>query len=115
MLAWLYARSIDPLLVDTRSMIPGFAGMAAGNRVLDVCCGTGAQVKVYAAAGLDAVGIDICSSMIFRAVDSREGVQAAGYFYERIQPACLSRMGLSISSRYHSGSMISRNRSAARP
>lgn len=69
MLAWLYSRLIDPLLRETRSMIPGFAGMTSGDRVLDVCCGTGAQVNHYAGIGLNAVGIDINTGMIYRAVD----------------------------------------------
>lgn len=80
MLAWLYSHLIDPLLEDTRLLIPGFAGMTAGKRVLDVCCGTGVQVRVYSAAGLKAVGIDISSSMISRAVKSREGILPAGCF-----------------------------------
>jgi len=36
-----YSNLIDPLLRDIREFVPGFAGMNAGNKVLDVCCGTG--------------------------------------------------------------------------
>lgn len=81
MLARLYAGLIDPLLRETREMIPGFAGMVAGDRALDVCCGTGSQANVYAAAGLKAAGIDNSPDMISWAVDGsrRAGSQAVSF------------------------------------
>ncbi len=38
--------------------------MKAGDRVLDVCCGTGAQVFYYAKAGIMATGIDLDPNML---------------------------------------------------
>jgi len=53
-----YAGTIDRLLAGLRRELPVWAGMRPGQKVLDVCCGTGAQVMVFAGCGLDAVGID---------------------------------------------------------
>ena len=41
-----------------------FSGMKAGNKVLDVCCGTGDQTIHYAKAGIIAAGIDLDPGMI---------------------------------------------------
>ncbi len=53
-----YATCIDPLLKDVRKYIPGFAGMQPGDSVLDVCCGSGAQVYEYLRCGVLAQGVD---------------------------------------------------------
>ena len=42
-----------------RIQIPEFAGMKAGDRALDVCCGTGALALYYARMGIIATGIDL--------------------------------------------------------
>jgi ubiquinone/menaquinone biosynthesis C-methylase UbiE len=39
-----YETLVDPLLRDLRKHTPEFAGMRTGDKVIDVCCGTGAQV-----------------------------------------------------------------------
>ena len=67
-----YAAFIDPLLKDVRYFIPTFADMKPGDRVLDVCCGTGDQALHYAANGIDASGIDLDEVMIIQAERSRE-------------------------------------------
>jgi ubiquinone/menaquinone biosynthesis C-methylase UbiE len=59
-----YETMIDPLLVDIRKFAPEFCGMSAGDRVLDVCCGTGAQVIEYGRRGIVATGVDINPSML---------------------------------------------------
>lgn len=59
-----YGTVIDPLLRDIRRFVPRFAGMNADDRVLDVCCGTGAQVLEYGRLGIQATGIDISPSML---------------------------------------------------
>jgi len=59
-----YSTIIDPLLRDLRIYTPKFSGMKAGDRVLDVCCGTGAQVFYYAKAGIMATGIDLDPNML---------------------------------------------------
>jgi ubiquinone/menaquinone biosynthesis C-methylase UbiE len=53
-----YATVIDPLLNDMRKYLPRFAGMKAGDTVLDVCCGSGAQICEYLRCGVLAQGVD---------------------------------------------------------
>jgi ubiquinone/menaquinone biosynthesis C-methylase UbiE len=60
----VYSIIIDPVLSDVRLRIPGFSGMKPGDKVLDVCCGTGAQVFHYSELGINAIGIDLNSKMI---------------------------------------------------
>lgn len=59
-----YSNVIDPLLRDVRIYIPEFSGMKAGDRVLDVCCGTGEQALHYGRRGIIATGIDTDPRMI---------------------------------------------------
>jgi ubiquinone/menaquinone biosynthesis C-methylase UbiE len=59
-----YETIIDPLLADIRKITPEFCGMSAGDRVLDVCCGTGAQVIEYGRRDIIATGVDIDPSML---------------------------------------------------
>ena len=59
-----YATVIDPLLRNIRIYTLEFSGMKAGDRVLDVCCGTGAQAFHYAKRGIIATGIDLNPNMI---------------------------------------------------
>jgi len=62
---------IDPLLRDIRKFTPEFSGMSPGDRVLDVCCGTGAQVLEYGRRGIIATGVDISPSMLKIALRNR--------------------------------------------
>lgn len=55
---WVLNRIIEPLMLLVRIQIPVFAGMKAGDRVLDVCCGTGALALHYARMGIISNGID---------------------------------------------------------
>jgi len=59
-----YETLVDPLLRDLRKFTPEFSGMKAGDKVIDVCCGTGAQVLEYGSRGIVATGIDISPSML---------------------------------------------------
>ncbi|MFC1846520.1 class I SAM-dependent methyltransferase [Chloroflexota bacterium] len=59
-----YENLIDPILRNVRQLTPEFSGMKANDKVLDVCCGTGAQVIEYGQHGILAIGIDTDSSMI---------------------------------------------------
>jgi len=59
-----YGNLVDPLLSDVRRFTPTFSGMNPEDRVLDVCCGTGAQVLEYGRRGIIATGIDISPSML---------------------------------------------------
>jgi ubiquinone/menaquinone biosynthesis C-methylase UbiE len=68
-----YRILVDPLLKDLRAFVTEFAGMNPGDRVLDVCCGTGAQVLEYGRRGIIATGIDISPVMLRMA--ERSGVE----------------------------------------
>lgn len=59
-----YETLIDPILRDIRRFVPEFSGIKAGDKVLDVCCGTGAQVFEYGRRGIIAIGIDISPNML---------------------------------------------------
>jgi ubiquinone/menaquinone biosynthesis C-methylase UbiE len=62
-----YRLMFDPLLRRIRETLPEFAGMPAGASVLDVCCGTGAQLFQYARKSLRATGIDFDPGMLHQA------------------------------------------------
>jgi ubiquinone/menaquinone biosynthesis C-methylase UbiE len=64
MTALLYSMTIDRALAGIRTRVPEFCGMKAGDRVLDICCGTGAQAFCYARRGIISWGIDLDSGMI---------------------------------------------------
>lgn len=53
-----YATLVDPVLRAARGRVPDFAGMQAGDKVLDMCCGSGAQLYAYAQKGLLVQGVD---------------------------------------------------------
>lgn len=59
-----YATLIDPFLRGVRLYTVYFSRMKAGDRVLDVCCGTGDQAFHYARAGITATGIDLDPNML---------------------------------------------------
>ena len=59
-----YSNVIDPILKGLRVYAVKFAGIKAGDKVLDVCCGTGDQVFHYAETGALAYGIDLDPGMI---------------------------------------------------
>src|SRR4030042_2316621 len=66
-----YETLVDPLFRDLRKYIPEFSGMKAGDKVIDVCCGTGAQVLEYGSRGIIATGIDISPDMLKIATRNR--------------------------------------------
>ena len=66
-----YETLVDPILRDIRKYTPEFSGMKAGDKVIDVCCGTGAQVLEYGRRGIVATGVDISSSMLKIATRNR--------------------------------------------
>ena len=67
-----YSTVIDPLLRDIRAYTPAFSGMKAGDRALDVCCGSGAQALYYSRRGVIATGIDLNPNMIELAQRSKK-------------------------------------------
>jgi len=59
-----YETLIDSFLKDMRMFIARFTDLNPGDRILDVCCGTGAQILEYAQRGPIAVGIDNDPAML---------------------------------------------------
>ncbi len=57
--AFVLSRVIELLMRSLRIQTPELAGMKAGDRALDVCCGTGALALYYARRGIIAAGIDL--------------------------------------------------------
>lgn len=68
--------------MDIRKRIPDFAGMRAGDKVLDVCCGTGAQVLEYGRRDIFAIGVDINPSMLRVATRNRIKKQALNVSFQ---------------------------------
>jgi len=67
-----YENFIDPILRNVRQIIPEFSGMKAYDEVLDVCCGTGAQVIEYGQHDILATGIDKEQGMLSVALRNKE-------------------------------------------
>ena len=72
MLLFNYSTLVDPVLKEVRTRVAGLSGVKAGDRVLDVCCGTGAQVFQYEQKGAIATGVDQEPSMIELAEKNRK-------------------------------------------
>ncbi len=66
-----YETLVDPLLRDIRKFTSEFSGMKAGDKVIDVCCGTGAQVLEYGRHDIFAIGVDVNPSMLTVATNNR--------------------------------------------
>jgi len=67
-----YSTLFDPILKEVRICVAGLSGVKAGDRVLDVCCGTGDQVFHYEQKGAIAIGVDQEPSMIELAERNRK-------------------------------------------
>jgi len=67
-----YSNIIDPVLKEVRTCVAGLSGVKAGDRMLDVCCGTGDQVFHYEQMGAVATGVDQNPNMIEFAERNRE-------------------------------------------
>ncbi len=77
-----YSILIDPLLQSIRVYTPKFSGMKKGDRVLDVCCGTGDQVFYYGKEGLIAHGIDLNPKMIKTAEKRKKESGLTNIFFQ---------------------------------
>ena len=82
MIIFNYETLIDPLLRDIRKFTPEFGGMKAGDRVIDICCGTGAQVLEYARNGIIAVGIDNSLDMLKTAKRNKDRQKALNVSFQ---------------------------------
>jgi ubiquinone/menaquinone biosynthesis C-methylase UbiE len=67
-----YSTLVDPVLKEVRTCVAGLSGIEAGDRVLDVCCGTGEQVFHYEQKGASATGVDQEPNMIELAEKNRK-------------------------------------------
>jgi ubiquinone/menaquinone biosynthesis C-methylase UbiE len=74
-----YSTLIDPFLRGIRLYTRYFSRMKAGDRVLDVCCGTGDQVFYYARAGIIATGIDLDQNMLKLARKDKRKTSAVSF------------------------------------
>jgi len=81
--ALLYSITIDRALAGMRARVPEFSGMKPGDRVLDVCCGTGAQAFCYASRGIISWGIDLDPGMIEFAEKRRTRLGLNNTFFQR--------------------------------
>jgi ubiquinone/menaquinone biosynthesis C-methylase UbiE len=81
--ALLYSMTIDRALAGVRARVPEFCGMKPGDRVLDVCCGTGAQAFCYAGKGIISWGIDLDPVMIAFAQRRRKKLGLDNPFFQR--------------------------------
>ena len=68
---WALNRIIEPLMRSLKIKTPALAGMKAGDRALDICCGTGALVLHLAKMNLVACGIDMDPRVIQVAEDKK--------------------------------------------
>jgi len=77
-----YETFVDPLFRDLRKFTPEFSGMKAGDKVIDVCCGTGAQVIEYGRHGIMATGIDSSQDMLKIATRNRMRQKAVNVSFQ---------------------------------
>jgi len=89
MLIFNYETLVDPLLKGLRRFTPEFSGMKAGDNVIDICCGTGAQVLEYGRLGIIADGIDINQDMLKIAIKNRTRQNAVNVSYQLADAANL--------------------------
>ena len=84
-----YETLVDPLLRDLRKFTPEFSHMKAGDKVIDVCCGTGAQVLEYGRHGIIATGIDSSQDMLKIATRNRMRQKAVNVSFQLADAANL--------------------------
>jgi len=77
-----YETLVDPLLQDLRKFTPEFSGMKAGDKVIDICCGTGAQVLEYGRHGIIATGVDSSQDMLKIATRNRMRQKAVNVSFQ---------------------------------
>ncbi len=85
----IYENILDPLLRDLRKSITEFSGMKPGDRVIDVCCGTGAQVLDYGSHGIVATGVDNSQDMLNIADKNRSRRKAINVSFQLADAANL--------------------------
>jgi len=81
-----YSTFLDPLLREIRVFALEFAEIKKGDKVLDICCGTGDQAFYYAQNGAIVTGIDINPKMI-EVAQSRKQKQGVSDIYFKVADA----------------------------
>ncbi|TFG35957.1 MAG: methyltransferase domain-containing protein [Parcubacteria group bacterium] len=76
-----YSALVDPVLKEIRIRIPDFSAMKKGDKVLDICCGTGDQAFHYKKRDIVAVGIDLNPKMIETAEKRKERERVKDVFF----------------------------------
>ena len=71
MLSFIYGTLIDTLLRNVRRLVVKLSGLEVSDMVIDVCCGTGAQVLEYGRHNINAIGIDSSQDMLRMATRNR--------------------------------------------
>ncbi|KPJ57374.1 hypothetical protein AMJ49_01115 [Parcubacteria bacterium DG_74_2] len=84
-----YSNLIDPLLKDIRVFTIKFAEIKEGDRVLDICCGTGDQVFHYAKTGAIVAGIDLSPKMIGTALKKQKKQTFTDIYFQAADAADL--------------------------
>lgn len=64
MVIFNYSTIVDPSLKDVRKSVFNIVALNPGEKILDICCGTGDQLFYYAKRGINCFGIDINPNMI---------------------------------------------------
>jgi ubiquinone/menaquinone biosynthesis C-methylase UbiE len=89
MFEFCYSAFVDPTLKDVRIYVAESAGIKAGDLVLDVCCGTGDQLRHYRQKGAITTGVDQDEGMIEVA---KEKLKKHGYDDVAFHLASASRL-----------------------
>jgi len=76
-----YSTLFDPLLKEVRTYVPRFSGMKKGDRVLDVCCGTGDQAFYYRRINTVVAAVDLNPKMIEVAEQRKEKEKYDNLFF----------------------------------
>ena len=84
-----YSNLIDPLLKDVRVFVLKFAEIKAGERVLDICCGTGDQAFYFAKTGAIVAGIDLNPQMIGTALKKQKKESLTDVYFQAADAAKL--------------------------
>ena len=64
---WVHFVALEALTTPAAAQLVKFAGVKAGQRVLDIACGTGVVAVTAAAAGAKATGLDFTPQLLERA------------------------------------------------
>ena len=76
---WTYFAQLEGLTTPPAAQLVRFAGVRAGQKLLDVACGTGVVAVTAARAGATVTGLDLTPSLVERA---RENARIAGLTIE---------------------------------